>query len=354
MDRFERHRILPEFGQMGQNSLRNARVGVVGAGGLGCPVLLYLAASGVGVLGIADGDIVELSNIHRQILFGIEDIGRPKASIAAERLNEQYRDVEIITLCEYLNKQNLLEWISGFDIIVDSTDQPTIRYMLADACYIMDKPLAYAAIFQDQGQVSLFHCSEKRHSAHLRDVFPYTTNSAQNCNDSGVLGVLPGIIGTIQASEVIKYLSGYGTTLLNTLLLYQLKTQHFHHIQIDPGAYAGPKDEASFLAWPYPGECTNRVSVVVSLTDWMKNETGESNRILVDVRQIQEVSYPKDSVTLHIPLSELEYRSEELKSYGIVGFLCSRGIRSKEAVAIMQRIYPDKQYLALRADQKSI
>jgi sulfur-carrier protein adenylyltransferase/sulfurtransferase len=351
MDRFERQRILPEFGQIGQRALRNARVGVVGAGGLGCPALLYLAASGVGVLGIADGDVVEMSNLHRQILFGVKDIGSPKAEIAAKRLTEQYGDVDVKALSEYLNKKNLLEWVSSFDIIVDSTDQPTIRYMLADACYILDKPLVYGAIFRNQGQVSLFHCSEKRHSAHLRDAFPDAGTSIPNCNDAGVLGVLPGIIGTLQASEVIKYLSGYGTILLNTLLVYQLNTHHFYRIQIDSGEYCGPKDEASFMAWPYLSECDKNISSVSRLSDWIKNEISiEPNSLLVDIRQTHEVSYPQGSAILHIPLSELENRAGELSTYGLVGFLCSSGIRSREAVALMQRIHPENQYVALLAD----
>ncbi|HET7361891.1 MAG TPA: HesA/MoeB/ThiF family protein, partial [Salinimicrobium sp.] len=203
MSRFERQKILPEFGSEGQQKLSTAKVLVIGAGGLGCPALLYLAAAGVGTIGIADGDSISESNLNRQTLFGHNDIGKAKAETAAGILQEKYPDINFQVIPHFLTSENALEVLENYDLVLDGSDNFGTRYMINDACVLLGIPLIMGAIYQYEGQLSVFNYGENPVS--YRDIYPVPpkANEIPNCSETGVLGVLPGIIGNLQAAETI-------------------------------------------------------------------------------------------------------------------------------------------------------
>lgn len=228
--RYKRHLMLPEIGEEGQRKLEQARVLVVGAGGLGSPVCLYLAAAGVGTLGIVDFDIVDRSNLQRQILYKEADLGKSKAEAARVHLQEMNRELQIQTFSEKLNEENAEQLVSQFDVIVDATDNFHARYVLNDTCVRLKKPEVYGAICEFLGQVTVF----TPEGPCLRCINPEQPEEGEgpNASDYGVLGVLPGMIGCIQAEEVIKLLTGYGSSLAGRMLFLDAKTMHFDEMEL--------------------------------------------------------------------------------------------------------------------------
>jgi adenylyltransferase/sulfurtransferase len=220
-ERYHRQIILPEFGEIGQQKLLKAKVLVIGAGGLGCPALQYLTAAGIGTIGIVDDDVVSLNNLHRQVLYSVNDIGLSKAERAAHILEQLNPDINIIAYNERLENQNAITLFHDFDIVVDGTDNFSTRYMINDACVLLNKPLVYGAISLFEGQVSVFR-NQNADDVNYRDIFPDPPKEGEvlNCAEAGVLGVLPGIIGTMMANETIKLLTGIGDSLINQLLTY--------------------------------------------------------------------------------------------------------------------------------------
>jgi adenylyltransferase/sulfurtransferase len=216
--RYNRHIIMPEIGLEGQLKLKNAKVLIIGAGGLGCPVLQYLTAAGVGTIGICDFDFVDESNLQRQILFGTSDIGKSKAKIAKQKLHEQNPNIKFNVHDFKLDKNNALELFAGYDIIVDGSDNFPTRFLVNDACVITGKPLVFGAIYKFEGQVSVFNY---RGGPTYRCLVPEQPDSSEmlSCSQIGVIGVLPGIIGAYQASEVIKIITGVGEVLNGKLLM---------------------------------------------------------------------------------------------------------------------------------------
>ncbi len=226
--RYSRHLIIPEFNIAGQQRLKRARVLVVGAGGLGCPALLYLTAAGVGRIGIVDFDVVSESNLQRQVLYNVEQIGIKKISAAKYKLSKQNPHVVFDTYDEQLNSNNALDILENYDLIIDGTDNFPTRYLINDACVLLDKPLVYGSIFQFEGQVSVFNLTTKegRQGPNYRDLFPVPPppDLVPNCAEGGVLGVLPGIIGSLQASEAIKVITGIGEPLSGRLFVFDALT----------------------------------------------------------------------------------------------------------------------------------
>lgn len=236
LQRYSRHLVLRDFGPANQLKLRNARVLVVGAGGLGSPVLLYLAAAGIGTLGIIDSDNLEVSNLQRQVLFSVEDIGKNKATAAAERLA---RLNPLITLKPYpvrLSAENAMEILATYDVVIDGTDNFPTRYLINDACVLLDKPFVYASILEYEGQAAVFNQRQPDGSftANYRDLFPEPPDPevVPNCEQAGVLGVLPGLMGCVQANEAIKLITGLGESLSNRLLITDAATMQQTIIRI--------------------------------------------------------------------------------------------------------------------------
>jgi sulfur-carrier protein adenylyltransferase/sulfurtransferase len=240
INRYKRHLILPEVGMEGQLKLLNARVLCIGAGGLGCPISLYLAAAGVGTIGLADVDVVSPSNLQRQVLFGISSIGQLKVKAAAARLKDLNPDVNVIEHPVVVNSENVLDLVSQYDVIIDGTDNFPTRYCVNDACVIQKKPNVYGSIFRFEGQVTVFapHLANplrpQEKGPCYRCMFPEPPDpgSVPSCAEGGVIGVLPGIIGTLQANETIKLILGLGTPAIGRLLFFSAAEMEFKSFKL--------------------------------------------------------------------------------------------------------------------------
>ena len=231
IERYSRHIILKEVGGIGQTKLLESKVLLIGAGGLGSPIGVYLAAAGVGTLGIIDDDVVDLSNLQRQILHGTSDIGIPKTKSAEASITEMNPDVKVIPYNERINSQNAFQILEQYDLVVDGCDNFPTRYLLNDACVMLGKPIVHGSIFQFEGQVTVLYPGK---GPCYRCVFrePPPEGLAPSCQEAGVFGVLPGIIGTIQAVEAIKVLLDIGESLIGTLLLFNALTMEFQRLKL--------------------------------------------------------------------------------------------------------------------------
>lgn len=348
--RYARHYSLKDFGREGQQKLLGAKVLVVGAGGLGCPVLQYLTASGIGTIGIADHDLVALSNLQRQVLYTTEDIGKSKANVASEELKKRNPEIQINVYNLEINPKNALEIISKYDIVVDCTDNFASRYLINDACVLLRKPLVFGAIFQYEGQVSVFNIEENGSSINYRNLFPDPPKSTevQDCNQSGVLGVLPGIIGMMQACEVIKILAGIGEVLIGKLLTFNLLNYDFFVLEITRDQDVSkliPKDKTEFEATDYNWLCGISNSKIEELnpSDFL-SKVSNNDTIVIDVREKNEL--PKAAFqNLNIPLSKLSENLSELRDSNIVLF-CQSGKRSLKAGEILLEKFGDSKKIS--------
>lgn len=335
-NRYQRQLILPGFGTTAQLQLQRARVLVVGAGGLGNPILLYLAGAGVGTLGIVDFDTVQLSNLHRQVLFTESDLRLNKAIQAAQGLAARNSSITIRPYTIQLTEQNCLEIIQEFDIIVDGTDNFATRYLLNDACVLKQKVYVYGAISGFQGQVAVFD-NRSGDGVQYRDLFPEPPppRIIQNCNSNGVLGVLPGVIGMLMATEVIKLITGIGNTLVNQLLTYDALTQQSVVYAIEPRPGSTdliPKLDQGFRQTDYAFLCGEKNEVI--MLEWSNFLTvvNNPNILVVDVRERGETPIPTQFQFISIPMSELEDRWQEMKGKTVALF-CQSGKRSSAAAA---------------------
>lgn len=333
MNRYNRHIILSEIGQEGQDKISNARVLVIGAGGLGCPVLQYLTAAGVGTIGIIDFDVVELSNLQRQVLFGTSSLGKNKAKAAKERLQDLNSDISIIAYQEPLTYQNAIELFTQYDIIVDGSDNFETRYLVNDACIITNKPLVFGAIYKFEGQVSVFNY---QNGPSYRCLFPNPPqkDAVPNCSDIGVLGVLPGIIGSMQASEVLKVILGIGNVLSGKLLCYNALTSQTSTLKIN-------RNETSFQSVldeqdSFENKQINigyEIEVIeVSISEMIS----EKNVQFIDVRELHEQPKVDHLDVTYIPLSELETSLHKIDLSKKKALFCKSGMRSKHAVKVLQ------------------
>jgi len=254
---YSKQMVLPGFGLVQQQRLLQAKVLVIGAGGLGCPVMQYLSAMGVGTLGIVDDDVVEKSNLHRQILFGVNDMGSLKVDVVKKVLNERNPSLQIDTYPFRLNNLNALHIIASYDVVVDATDNFETRYLLNDVCVLLDKPFVYAAIFAHEAQLSVFNYGPVNERTTYRDAFPNPPQAGEvpSCADAGVLGVYPGIIGCMQALEVVKLLSGCGEVLQNKILIYHFLTHQSYIIQLTRNALIQYPSREQLLAADYAVTC---------------------------------------------------------------------------------------------------
>lgn len=232
MKRYERQIILPEIGILGQLKLAEAKVLIVGVGGLGCPVLQNLAAAGIGTIGIVDGDVIEETNLHRQYLFAVSDIGKKKVDVACGLIAGQNPEIRIISYPEHFTKENAFEITADYQIIVDCTDTIATRYLINDVAEAKGIPMVYASIHKFEGQLSVFNYNN---GPTYRCLFPENEKmgTVANCNDSGVLGVMPNILGTMQASEVLKIVLSFGEILSGKLCLYNSLNNDFQFIEIE-------------------------------------------------------------------------------------------------------------------------
>jgi sulfur-carrier protein adenylyltransferase/sulfurtransferase len=344
-ERYERQIILPEFGEEGQQKLLMAKVLVIGAGGLGCPVLQYLNAAGTGTIGIVDDDVVALNNLHRQVLYSVNDIGLSKAERAAHILQRANPEIKIIPYNERLTVHNALMLFDDFDLIIDGTDNFSTRYMINDACVLMNKPLVYGAISQFEGQVSVFNFrqNEDDEAVNYRDLFPNPPKEDEvlNCAETGVLGALPGIIGTMMASETIKLITGIGEPLVSQLLTFNALNNQVYQLTLSARKETRsliPKNEAAFLETDYEWLCSSEIIQSEINADTFSALITNGNVDVIDVREPYEMPVANDFSNIKIPLAQLTENISLIKSDTIVTF-CQTGNRSLQAVRILSGIF---------------
>lgn len=347
LERYQRQMLLSELGEAGQQKLLHAKVLVIGAGGLGCPVLQYLAAAGIGTIGIVDDDAVSLTNLHRQPLYTVKDIGLSKTELAASGLRKLNPDIDIITYNQRLTVANALDILESFDIIVDGTDNFSTRYLINDACVLLDKPLVYGAISQFEGQVTVFnvHPDSSVQAVNYRDLFPVPPKEDEvlNCAQAGVLGVLPGIIGTMMANETIKLVTGMGDVLANRLFTYNALTNQVYQWTLTPGTETAsliPADREAFQKMDYVWLCSSGIGVQEIDADEF-NQLRENNIIdIIDVRELDELPEVNEFYHFSIPLSKIGESMPAIEAETVVVF-CQSGVRSKKAAALLTGIFGD-------------
>jgi len=344
LQRYARHLTLPEFGLAGQQRLAGARVLLIGAGGLGSPAALYLAAAGVGVLGIVDDDVVDISNLQRQVLHGSATLGQPKTVSAVARLADLNPDVRVEPHQLRLSGDNARDIIGRYDLVLDGSDNFPTRYLVNDACVLEDKPLVYGSIFRFEGQLSLFNTPG---GPCYRCLFaePPAPELVPSCADAGVLGVLPGVIGTLQALEAIKWITGTGDTAVGRLLLFDALALRFREIAIrrDPACPACGDHPTLDRLIDYEVFCgvvpVGRAGedAVVSATELSVELGGTAPPVLVDVREPWEHELATIPGSLLVPLAELPGRLAELPRGRPMVTVCHHGVRSAAAATLLRR-----------------
>lgn len=335
-ERYARHYVLQGFGEVGQQKLQAARLLVVGAGGLGCPALQYLTAAGVGHIGIIDDDRIDLSNLHRQVLYDTADIGQAKAEVAARKLRLQNPDIEITYWVEQLKSTNAAELLQSYDVILDCTDNFAARYLLCDACHLLDKPLIFGAIYQYEGQLAVFNVADDQGiKTSYRHLFPQPPSplEAPDCNAAGVLGVLPGMMGILQATEAIKLLTGIGVVLMNKLMTVNLLDHSAFTFDVPPAtpeSSSYPQTLEALKDFDYINSCASAIGQIQVITAAeLITHWHATDMLLVDVREIDEL--PRLPVPhLSIPLATLPVQLEQINSARVI-FICQSGKRSLTA-----------------------
>jgi molybdopterin/thiamine biosynthesis adenylyltransferase/rhodanese-related sulfurtransferase len=344
-ERYQRHLTLPEIGLAGQQALFGARVLLIGAGGLGCPLAQYLAAAGVGTIGIVDFDVVDASNLHRQVLYGTADVGRPKTEVAAERIAAMNPEVRVERHDVSLSSANALELLGRYDVIVDGTDNFPTRYLTNDACVLLGKPNVHGAVFRFDGQATVF---DARHGPCYRCLFPEPPppGSVPSCAEGGVLGVLPGLVAMIQATETVKIVTDIGAPLYGRILQYDALRMEFREFRLkrDPGCPlcgAHPTlteliDYEGFCGVPAVQPTAPGAASVTAVEVAARRERGE-DFLLLDVRDEDELEKARIEGALFIPLGELERRLGELEEWRDRPIVvhCHRGIRSAKACQLL-------------------
>lgn len=338
-ERYQRQIILKGFGIEAQEKLLGARVLVVGAGGLGCPVLMTLAGAGVGNIGIVDDGIVELSNLHRQFLYNTNDIGKLKIDCAKNLLQTMNPGVKINTYPLQLSTVNALDIIKDYEVVIDCTDNFHSRYMINDACALLGKPLVYGAVSRYEGQAALFNGRVS-----YRDVFPNPPQESEvaNCNEAGVLGVLPNIIGNFMANEYIKLVTGIGDSLEGKLMTYSAIDNQVFTIDIAPTAEGFrllPKSKTDFAKMDYPSLCgiIEKDKIEIDITEFRTLIKNPYIKI-IDVREQDEMPALTDIPHQRIPLSFILKVPEEFTKGGRVIFVCQSGKRSLQAAVACRAI----------------
>lgn len=336
-NRYSRHILLDKVGLEGQLKLKQAKVLVIGAGGLGCPILMYLTAAGVGNIGIIDFDTIDESNLQRQILFDTVDVGQSKAIIAKQKLEAQNPYVTIEAYNKALDNQNALELFALYDIIVDGTDNFSTRYMVSDACVLTHKPLVYGAIHKFEGQVSVFNYND---GPTYRCLFPTPpeAGSVPSCSEVGVIGVLPGIIGAQQANEAIKIILEIGSVMSGKLLIYNALEPSYMSINIKKSAKLvdfGIASISDFKTFDYSFSC--KTTVTPNGISKQDLATMPAETVVLDVREDWETPKIIGKTVISIPLDELDDRASEISKTGTIYVVCQKGGRSQAAIDFLKQ-----------------
>lgn len=340
-ERYTRQTILKGFGMEGQKKLTEAKVLVIGAGGLGVPVLTYLNAMGVGTIGIVDNDVVSLTNLHRQVLYTESDIGEFKVIAALKKLKAQNPNTEVVGFNSFLTTKNALEIITDYDIVVDASDNFPTRYLVNDACVILQKPFVYGALHGYEGQVCVFNFEG---GPTYRCLFPTMPNENEvpNCNEHGVLGIIPGIIGNLQALEAVKMLTGIGEVLSGKLLIFDGLRQSYQNIKfkLRPDNLKIEKLR-EFYEWNDPCVIVPTIEAreIPNLLD--------DNAQIIDVRTTEEFESFHLPNSVHIPLRELRANMGKINFSLPVYLVCQSGMRSETALKQLREEHPESALFSI-------
>jgi adenylyltransferase/sulfurtransferase len=347
-ERYSRHLILPEVGMEGQKRLKAASVLCIGTGGLGSPLLLYLAAAGIGRIGIVDFDIVDTSNLQRQVIHSTSWVGKPKIESAKNRIHEINPHCQVDLYETRLSSENALEIIRPYDIVVDGTDNFPTRYLVNDACVLLDKPNVYGSIFRFEGQATVFNYEG---GPNYRDLYPEPPppGMVPSCAEGGVLGILPGMIGIIQATETVKIILGNGTTLSGRLVLYNALDMKFRELKLRPNPIRPVIDRLidyeQFCGIPQAQaeEVKQQMEIPEMTVKELKEllDSGAKDFVLLDVRNPNEYEIAKIPGSVLVPLPDIENGDgvskvkELLKGHRLIAH-CKMGGRSAKALAILK------------------
>ncbi len=345
--RLSRHLIIPEVGMEGQERLKAARVLLVGTGGLGSPLALYLAAAGVGTIGLVDDDVVDASNLQRQVIHGISDLGDHKVDSAIRSMKDLNPDVEVVAHRTYLTSDNALEIIEPYDLVIDGTDNFPTRYLVNDACVLLGKPNVYGSIFRFEGQLSVFYAQE---GPCYRCMFPEPPppGMVPNCAEGGVFGVMAGHIGTAQATEGIKLIAGLGDPMVGRLGVYDALDQRWMYVKVtkDPDCPVCGEEPTVTELIDYEEFCGvpahDREEVVGDLADeitpleWAEDWSTREDVVLIDVREPHEYEISRIEGSVLIPKDTLPGRLAELDDGTTYVMQCKSGARSREATQLLR------------------
>lgn len=347
LERYNRQIILPTFGVEGQKKLKSARVLVVGAGGLGAPVLLYLVAAGVGKIGIIDNDAVDFSNLHRQVLFSTDDIGRSKVETAKKKLNALNPNCEITTYKEFLSSDNAIQIAENYDVIVDGTDNFPTRYLVNDLSVKLGIPNVHGSIHQFSGQVSVFNMplGNEKFGPNYRDVYPEppAPGEVPSCAEGGVLGILPGIVGSVQAMETIKVITGIGTILSGKIWMYNALDQSVQFINFakneENKINSDARKQIELIDYAlFCGVKKDRKMKKISASELIKMQASNEDFQLIDVREPNEFE-ERNMNGLLIPMNEIIERYNEISKDKKVVVQCHSGIRSAHVISYLEQTH---------------
>lgn len=345
--RYEHHLNLPGFGAEKQEKLKAASVLVVGAGGLGCPVLYYLAAAGIGKIGIVDDDEVALTNLQRQILYSTKTIGRKKVIVAAEKISELNPHLEVKTYCERLTNVNTLQILNEYDVVADCSDNMATRYMINDACVLAGKSLVSGSVFRYEGQVISLNCPTKNdgRSPDYRAVYPEVENNdaSVDCNTAGVLGVVPGIVGCMQANEIIRLITADVDLFEPKLIAVNAANVGLTQLSIaglKSSGKPGPANREAFLNWKYESDnCKTSLNMTPEELIVAMNE--QPAPLLLDVRMPNEFPEAEGLKAMNIPLPLLENSLDQIGDAKKIIVFCKSGVRSEKARRILEAKFTD-------------
>lgn len=328
---YSRQILLDEIGELGQLKLKDSKVLVIGAGGLGCPLLQYIAAAGVGFIGIVDGDDVEISNLHRQILFTVDSLGKNKAEEASLKLEFLNPFIAVKSYSLFLTIENAVDILSHYDIVVDCSDNYETRYLVNDTCVLLNKPLVYGSIYQFEGQVSVFNYQNGPTYRCLHSELP-TGESSTNCSIAGVIGILPGIIGVMQANEVIKMITGFGEVLSGKIMHYNAQYNSFDFFELAKNndiPYAEILQNGVLHSDYYKHSCTS-----INSDAFEKYLSGDY--FFLDVRNEDELPTFHDESVLQIALGDLPDMYSQIPTSKSIVVFCKSGGRSKMAIELLE------------------
>ncbi|MRX41881.1 molybdopterin-synthase adenylyltransferase MoeB [Flavobacterium sp. LC2016-23] len=325
--RYNRQIILPEIGEKGQEKLAGAKVLVIGAGGLGTAVLPYLAAAGVGEIGIADHDVIEISNLQRQVIYKTAAVGKYKTDEAKLMLAELNPSVKVNSIAEQLAAHNAISLFENYDIIVDATDNLAVKYLINDACLITNKPMVYGSVFRFEGQVSVFNY---QNGPTYRCLFPEENSLTANCNDAGVVGISVGIIGLLQAGEVLKMILGTGEILSGKLLVYSILSNEQQKYDFEKNTDV----QIDRIRFEEKYNLTDQENNEMD-AEMVLNQIDGEEVLFLDVRNKYELPEITMKNSIQIPLMQLEKELENVDRDKTIYIFCQSGIRSKKAVEIL-------------------